>query len=273
MPDGVTAAPLTVAQSLSPLLAAAVEAIQDGIAISDVRQPDQPVIYVNPGFEELTGYAATEVIGRNCRFLQGAERDQDALPIVRRAIRQGESCSVILRNYRKDGRPFWNELALYPLRDAKGELTHYVGVQHDISEIVERSKRLIQTERKLGQEAAQQANSMMLLNEMSREINLAVVEEDLYRIVTQFALQIVPSNRASIALVSDDHSQVEISALQGSTGVLPLGVRMPIDQTLVGKVITSGCTLSTADLRLCEERMPVAWFRTVSSPASLHRSR
>lgn len=122
------------AQQRLTLLEASVSASLDGITISDARAPDYPLIYVSPGFERMTGYAAAEVLGRNSRFLQHEDHDQPDLDEIRRAIKAGTQCRVVLRNYRKDGALFWNELTLYPLHDGAGRLTHYVGIQRDITE-------------------------------------------------------------------------------------------------------------------------------------------
>jgi PAS domain S-box-containing protein len=104
-----------------------------GIVIADARQPDLPVLYVNPAFERLSGYAAAEIIGRNCRFLQGEDRDQDARHGIRAALEKGLSITITLRNYRKDGTLFHNELSLSPLRDTAGTVTHFVGFQNDVT--------------------------------------------------------------------------------------------------------------------------------------------
>ncbi|MBD1936981.1 PAS domain S-box protein [Microcoleus sp. FACHB-68] len=112
----------------------AIAASSNGIAISDARLPDMPLIYVNPAFERMTGYSAAEVIGQNCRFLQGNETDQVGLKQLRRALKEGKECSVVLRNYRKDGSLFWNELNLAPIYDDRGTLTHFIGIETDITE-------------------------------------------------------------------------------------------------------------------------------------------
>src|SRR4028119_2236013 len=133
----------------------AIAASINGIVISDAREPDMPIIYVNPAFERLTGYTAAEVIGRNCRFLQGNNTEQPALDKLRSALREGRSCTVILSNYRKDETLFWNELSISPIYDSEGTLTHFVGIQMDI------------TERKLAQEALhfqQEQTEKLLLN-------------------------------------------------------------------------------------------------------------
>src|ERR687886_242242 len=133
----------------------AIAASSDGIVIADARKPDMPITYVNPAFERLTGYEAQEVIGLNCRFLQGKDTDQPGLDELREAIREGRGCKVVLANYRKDGTLFWNELSISPIYDSEETLTHFVGIQMDI------------TERKQAQEALhdqQEQTEKLLLN-------------------------------------------------------------------------------------------------------------
>lgn len=115
------------------LLEQAIQASKDGIVITDARGEDNPIIFVNPGFERLTGYRAAEVLNQNCRFLQGRDSRQPELDILREALHNGKPCIVTLRNYRKDGSMFWNELSLSPVHDRSGELTHFIAVQKDIS--------------------------------------------------------------------------------------------------------------------------------------------
>ncbi|WP_158413194.1 PAS domain S-box protein [Baaleninema simplex] len=114
----------------------------NGIAIADATGRDNPLIYVNRGFERITGYTQKEVIGRNSRFLQGGDRQQRALQDVRAALREERPCCATLRNYRKDGSVFWNELTISPIRDRDGRVTHYIGVQIDISDRKEAERRL-----------------------------------------------------------------------------------------------------------------------------------
>lgn len=110
------------------------ESIFNGVIITDARAEDQPIIYMNPAFERITGYAEAEVLGRNCRFLQDAERDQPALALIRHSLKQQVEVHVVLRNYRKDGSPFWNDLYISPVLDEQGQVSHFIGVQNDISE-------------------------------------------------------------------------------------------------------------------------------------------
>lgn len=116
------------------LLKRSLESSYNGVVITDAREPDQPIIYVNPAFERITGYSAEEVLGRNCRFLQAGECDQMPLEVIRRALGQQVDGHVVLRNFRKDGSPFWNDLYISPVLNERGDLTHFVGVQNDITE-------------------------------------------------------------------------------------------------------------------------------------------
>lgn len=115
------------------LLERAVEASSGGVTIADMQAPDQPLIYANQSFCRMTGYTKEEVLGRNCRFLQADDRDQAAIREIKRALEKGEDCTVRLRNYRKDGTMFWNELHLAPVKDAEGAVTHFVGIQTPVS--------------------------------------------------------------------------------------------------------------------------------------------
>jgi diguanylate cyclase (GGDEF)-like protein/PAS domain S-box-containing protein len=116
------------------LLRRAVEATDNGVLISDARAPDVPVVYVNPAFEQMTGYSREEIQGRNCRLLQRADRDQSGIDAIRMALREGREVRTLLRNYRKDGTLFWNEIYIAPVRDERGALTHFVGILNDVSE-------------------------------------------------------------------------------------------------------------------------------------------
>jgi sigma-B regulation protein RsbU (phosphoserine phosphatase) len=111
----------------------ALAATAEGITIADARLPDNPLIYANTGFERLTGYSAGEVLGHNCRFLQGPGTDAATLNLLRAAIREKREITVQLLNYRKDGTTFWNRLAITPVRDSSGTVTHFIGVQSDVT--------------------------------------------------------------------------------------------------------------------------------------------
>jgi diguanylate cyclase (GGDEF)-like protein/PAS domain S-box-containing protein len=103
------------------------ESDPDGVVLVDALGPDQPVLYVNPAFSRMTGYSAADLAGRNLRLLQGDDRDQDARQRLSQAVKAGETCRVLIRNYRKDGSLFWNEMTIQPLKSADGRLTHFIG--------------------------------------------------------------------------------------------------------------------------------------------------
>ncbi|KAL5172573.1 Phototropin-2 [Glycine soja] len=127
-------------------LATTLERIEKNFVISDPRLPDNPIIFASDSFLELTEYTREEILGRNCRFLQGPETDQATVSRIRDAIREQREITVQLINYTKSGKKFWNLFHLQPMRDQKGELQYFIGVQLDGSDHVEPLKnRLSET--------------------------------------------------------------------------------------------------------------------------------
>jgi len=112
----------------------AIAASSNGIIIADVTMANSPIIYANPALEQITGYSVAEVIGQNSSFLHDADLNQPGITEIHDAITQGKSCTVVLRNYRKDGTLFWNEISISPVYDLHGRFTHYIGIQSDITE-------------------------------------------------------------------------------------------------------------------------------------------
>jgi len=115
------------------LLQLMVEHSNDGIVVAEQEGNDSILIYVNPAFERLTGHFAYDILYQDCRFLQGERQDQEGLATIREAIREGRPCRQVLRNYRKDGSLFWNELSITPVRNEADQLTYYIGIQRDVS--------------------------------------------------------------------------------------------------------------------------------------------
>ena len=111
----------------------ALDVAAEGVTIADARLPDRPLIYANEGFERMTGYAAADVMGRNCRFLQGPDTDAAGVAEIRSALAENRECVVELLNYRKDGTTFWNRLSIAPVRNDSGDVTHFIGVQSDVT--------------------------------------------------------------------------------------------------------------------------------------------
>jgi len=114
-----------------------------GIVITDPNRPDNPVVSTNPAFEEITGYSEAAVVGRNCRFLQGEETDPESVATLRRAVDAAEPAVVELKNYRKDGTPFWNRVSIAPVRNEAGELVNFVGFQEDVTRRKERQEAYV----------------------------------------------------------------------------------------------------------------------------------
>ncbi len=113
-----------------------------GITLSDPDQEDNPIVYANESFELITGYNAEDILGRNCRFLQGDDREQEGIANIREAVRERRTVSVVLRNYRKDGTLFYNQLTVRPLFDREGRLVYFLGLQYDITNQVEAEAEL-----------------------------------------------------------------------------------------------------------------------------------
>lgn len=126
----------------SALLQHAMDAANEGIVIAEQEGNDNILIYANAAFTALTGYPLDEVLYQDCRFLQADDRDQDALRVVRDAIRCGQPTRVVLRNYRKDGRLFWNELSIRPWIHPDDGRTYFIGIQRDVTELIELRERL-----------------------------------------------------------------------------------------------------------------------------------
>lgn len=124
------------------LLERIIDASEDGIVVAEQEGDENILIYVNKGFERLTGYSADEILYRDCRFLQNDDRDQEALDVIRDALKNLLPCREVLRNYRKDGSMFWNELSMTPVFDEEENLMYFIGVQKDVTARVEAQLQL-----------------------------------------------------------------------------------------------------------------------------------
>lgn len=130
------------------LFESALASTRDGVVIAEAGEHDNPIVYTNPAFREITGYTEEEIVGRDCRFLQGEQMDRNLTDQIRKAIDQGKPIRVTLRNFRKDGRLFWNELSISPITNSAGKLTHFVGIQKDVTERVELQEKLAAANRR-----------------------------------------------------------------------------------------------------------------------------
>lgn len=131
------------------LLQLVINASNDGIVVAEQEGEDNILIYANPAFEKLTGYTSEDILYQDCRFLQGDDRNQPGLAAIRQAVKSQQPCRQIIRNYRKDGSPFWNELSITPVLNEADQLTYYIGIQKNVTEQVQAQERVIQLESEL----------------------------------------------------------------------------------------------------------------------------
>ncbi|OIP70282.1 MAG: hypothetical protein AUK43_09855 [Oscillatoriales cyanobacterium CG2_30_40_61] len=172
----------------------------NGIVITDARQPDNPIVFVNPAFEKVTGYSEEEVLGKNSRFLQGKDHNQPELKQIKTALKQKKKCNVVLRNYRKDGSLFWNELNISPIYDQEGNLTHYLGIQNDI------------TENKLAQERlGQQVIRERLITTITQRIRESLDLKSILSTMVTEVKQFLKADRVLVYRIYDDYTGCVIS--------------------------------------------------------------
>ncbi|MCC6354581.1 MAG: response regulator [Verrucomicrobiae bacterium] len=211
----------------------------NAVCIADCTQKDMPLVFVNSSFEVLTGYKPTEAIGRNCRFLQGDERNQEAVDEIRKALGDGRSCRVVLKNFRKDGSMFWNELFLSPIRDDAGRITHFLGFQNDVTQLREAELALIKA-----RDAAESADRAKdeFLAVMSHEIRTPMqsvfgftdlllrttLDDEQRRFVTVIRSQ----SDALLAILNDilDFSRLRSGAMELES--IPFGIRDVVDDVM-----------------------------------------
>ncbi|MBD1936673.1 PAS domain-containing protein [Microcoleus sp. FACHB-68] len=217
----------------------AMAATSTGIVIADATKPGRPLIYCNSGFERMTGYSRDEVIGRNCRFLQGSDNDQPAIEQIRQALRDQTECRVILKNYRKDGTLFWNELTISPVLDSNGQLTHFIGVQNDITERVEAEAALKRTTQELANSEAALRKQTNILQSLLDNLAEGVV-------VADEGGQFVLFNPAAQALLGKGLTNVSSEAWTDQYGCyLPDKLtpyppqELPLAQAIQGKSVDS----------------------------------
>jgi PAS domain S-box-containing protein len=133
------------------LLLQLVENAQEGIVVAEKEGHDTILIYVNPAFERLTGYSSEEILYQDCRFLQGDDTQQNAVKVIRSAIDDSAPVRTVLKNYRKDGSVFWNELSVTPYFDEVDQLSYYIGIQKDVTEEVILQETLDEAHQKIAQ--------------------------------------------------------------------------------------------------------------------------
>jgi diguanylate cyclase (GGDEF)-like protein/PAS domain S-box-containing protein len=151
LPMETAAVPATAGAASVPdgnLFGSFLDACPDGVVICDARSNDNPVIYVNRAFEQLCGYRAAELLGKNMRLLHGDDRDQEGLSRIRLALKEGVAAQTVLRNYRKDGTLFWNELRIVPMHDASQQITHFATFHREVGERLRPDVRPVEQQHK-----------------------------------------------------------------------------------------------------------------------------
>lgn len=161
----------------------ALEATRDGLVITEYTGGQNLISYVNPAFEVLTGYCAEECLGRNCNFLQREDVNQPEIEQIREAIKLGQPILTTLKNYKKDGTLFWNELSISPIQDDSGEITHFVGIQKDVTEQVNLQKQLNLTNIKL-QEANRHLANDNKIDQLTGLYNRKVIDQDVQTFIS-----------------------------------------------------------------------------------------
>jgi len=216
-----------------------------GITISDPDLPDNPLIYINDAFERVTGYDTGEVIGTNCRFLQGADTSPEPVRRIREAIAADEPVSVELVNYRKNGEPFWNQLEIAPVRDEEREVTNYVGFQMDVTErkraefAVERYAEQLDRERAALDRVLDRVNG--LVGDVAETLVRASTRTDVEQGVCDLVADTGPFVGAWIGELDLASEAVEVSATAGRAGAAS-GATIPLDgdATSVTEAIETG---------------------------------
>jgi len=139
------------------LLQLVINASNDGIVVAEQEGDDNILIYANPAFERLTGYSADDILYQDCRFLQAGDRQQAGLDAIREAAKEKRPCRQVIRNYRKDGSVFWNELSITPVFNEADQLTYFIGIQKDVSAQVAAEQRIGELEAELSELRAELA--------------------------------------------------------------------------------------------------------------------
>jgi len=219
------------------LFGRAIEAAAQGITIADAQQEDAPLVYANDAFERITGYPPADVLGRNCRFLQGEHTDEESVAEIRRGLEADEPVSVELLNYRRDGTPFWNHLDVVPVTDDNGQVTHYLGLQRDITARKEREQRVAVLDRVLRHNLRNQTSVIRgYADLLSEDVPPEQVQSEI-RDAADELLSISEQVRAFRSVVTgDDTHRIDVDLVE-TVGQAIEGVR---DETRENAITLSG---------------------------------
>jgi len=208
----------------------AFQAATNGILITGTEEDEYKIIHCNPAFEKMTGYSRDKIIGKNCRFLRRNDRDQEALVELRKALKKKKPYRGVLRNYKKDGTLFWNELTVSPVKDESGKFTHFIGVQHDITDRVKAEEALKKAHEELEQRVRERTAELSELNkQLKGEIEVRKKKEGYEKIISTVTqsvhqsidLQEVMDNAVEALSNNIDNTDcVAIYMAEGDTAVL-----------------------------------------------------
>lgn len=240
------------------VLASTVASVTSGVVICDATQHDQPIVFANAAFTKITGYTAAEAMGRNCRFLQGRDTDHETVERMRRAVAVGRAVTVTLRNYRKDGRTFWNEINISPMHDAGGRLIHFVGILQDATHRIRTEENL--REAKNQAEVANRAKSEFLANvshELRTPLNAILGFSEIMQLEMfgplgapqyhAYAKDVHDSGQHLLAIINDilDLSKIEAGRMELFPEAVDAGAVFTASLRLVsGRAQTNGVALN-----------------------------
>jgi PAS domain S-box-containing protein len=204
------------------LLQHAIDTTNAPITLSDPTQNNNPLTYVNEAFEELTGYPSAELLGTNCRFLQGEATDSKKVTILREAIAAEEPVTVTLRNYRKDGTMFWNRLSISPIYDDDGNLIRYLGTQVDVTAQKRREQQLAE------------------LNQITQTLLKAKSKQEIADIGVQAAKDVLNLQATAIHFSTSDHTRLVPAAYTDKLSLLLGDIQpLPVTDSIAGRVYRS----------------------------------
>ena len=252
---------LTELAQRNEVLATVVGAVSSGIVICDATRPDHPVTFVNAAFTRMTGFKPEEMIGRNCRVLQGRDTDPESLERLRRALAQHRPITVTLRNYRKDGRTFWNELAISPVTDENGRILQFVGIMNDVTQRIRAEEGL--RDAKNQAELANRAKSEFLANvshELRTPLNAIlgfseVMKMELFGALgtpkyRDYAKNIFDSGNMLLSLINDilDLSKIEAGKMELHPEPIQIGDVFDSAMILMRERAKNGGVILTAEI-------------------------
>lgn len=205
------------------ILQHAIDGADAPMTLADPTQDDNPLVYVNDAFEEMTGYSPNEALGDNCRFLQGEDTDSEKVTTLREAIKTEEPVTVELRNYRKDGAMFWNRLTVTPIRDDDGNLVRYLGTQVDITEQKQRERQLTE------------------LNQAAQALLTAETKQEIADIGVRAAKEILDLQANAIHLCNTDNTELSpVAQTDELVSLIGNPPPLPVTDSIAGRIYQDG---------------------------------